>query len=108
MQSDNQTTIEDLARMIQKGFEETITKKEISDKFNDLIASVATKDDIKELKQEVIELRKSVDSLTRAIDKLSKVVDDLRIEYASLMNQTNRHERWFQIIAEKVGVKLEY
>jgi len=122
MVDNKKISIEDLAVMIQRGFEDISTKKEVNDKFeqvdrrfdeNDgkftrLLAFVATQDDIKDIKSEMVELRKTVESLTRAVDRLAKVVDNLRIEYASLMNQVNRHEKWFQLIADKVGVKLEY
>ena len=126
MEIDKSITIEDLARMIQKGFDSTATKEEvdglktemkdgmaelredIDDKFARAFDVFVTKDEVKEIRFELAELRKTVESLTRAVDKLAKVVDDLRIEYSSLANQVARHEKWFQIIAEKVGIKLDY
>ena len=73
-----------------------------------LIEIVATKDDIKDLKQDIDGLRESVQALTVAVDRLVKSMSDLKTEYAAVVNQVNRHEKWFHQIAEKLGIKLEY
>lgn len=72
-----------------------------------LLAVLATKQDVEALKTEVSSLKESVLGLTTAVDGLAKVVDDLRIEYAAVTSQLNRHEQWIRQIAEKVGVALE-
>ena len=61
-----------------------------------------------EIKQDFDALRESVQALTVSVDKLVKAVDDLRTDYVAITNQVNRHEKWFQQIAGKLGIKLEY
>lgn len=61
-----------------------------------------------EIKQDLDALRESIQALTVSVDKLVKAVSDLKTEYAAITNQVNRHEKWFQQIAEKLGMKLEY
>jgi len=61
-----------------------------------------------EIKQDFDALRESIQALTISVDKLVKAVDDLRTDYAAITNQINRHEKWFQQIAGKLGIKLEY
>jgi archaellum component FlaC len=73
-----------------------------------LAGVLATKDDICEIKEDLNGLRESVQSLTISVDRLVKAVSDLRTEYAAIINQVNRHEKWFQMIADKIGVKLDY
>lgn len=65
-------------------------------------------EDMKEVKKEVADLKETMHELVTAIDRLAKVVDDLRIEYAAVVMKVDRHEKWFQQIAEKLGIKLEY
>jgi predicted nucleic acid-binding Zn-ribbon protein len=73
-----------------------------------LIEVLATKEDIKDLKQDVDGLREIVQALVVSIDKLVKAVSDLKTEYVAITNQVSRHEKWFQQIAEKLGMKLEH
>lgn len=73
-----------------------------------IIEVVATKEDIKDLKQDIDSLRESVQALTVSVDRLVKAVGDLKTEYAAIINQVNRHEKWFHQIAGKLGIKLEY
>ena len=61
-----------------------------------------------EIKQDFDALRESIQALTISVDKLVKAVDDLRTDYAAITNQVNRHEKWFQQIAGKLGIKFEY
>lgn len=69
---------------------------------------LATKEDIKDLKEDVDGLREMVQSLVVSVDKLVKAVSDLKTEYAAITNQINRHEKWIEQIADKLGLKLEY
>ncbi|OGZ25381.1 MAG: hypothetical protein A2W71_01485 [Candidatus Nealsonbacteria bacterium RIFCSPLOWO2_02_39_8] len=73
-----------------------------------IIEVVATKEDVKELKEDMSALREMTQSLVISVDKLVKALDDLRTEYASIISQNNRHEKWISQIAQKVGIKLEY
>ena len=73
-----------------------------------LSAVLATKEDIKDLKQETQNLRESLNILTTSVDKLAKSVSDLKVEYVAVMSKVDRHEKWLQQIANKLGLNLEY
>jgi len=73
-----------------------------------LSAVVATKEDIRELREDINGLREMVQTLVVSVDRLVAAVDKLNTEYAAIINQVDRHERWIQQLAEKLGVKLEY
>lgn len=69
---------------------------------------VATKEDVEDIKKDINGLRESVQALAISVDKLVKAVDNLKTEYISMKNQVSRHEKWFQQVADKIGIKLEY
>lgn len=73
-----------------------------------IVAVVATKEDIEDLKQNVNGLRESVQALTISVDQLVKAVANLKTEYIAVKNQINRHEKWIQQLAGKLGVELKY
>ena len=112
-------TIDDLAMMVQRGFEETAKKEDVNKRFDEAKEDVnkrfdrafelfATKDELKELTDRINKLDESVSALTNAVDRLAKAVDDLRVEYSAIAMQVSRHEKWFQQVADKLGIKLEY
>ena len=72
-----------------------------------LSAVLATKEDIKDLREEGDALRENVQALTLAVDGLSKAINDLRTEYAAIANKSSRHDKWILQLAEKIGLKLE-
>ena len=72
-----------------------------------LSAVLATKEDIKDLREETDGLRETVQALIVAVDSLTKAISDLRVEYAAVANKNARHEKWILQLAEKVGLKLE-
>jgi hypothetical protein len=37
----------------------------------------------------------------------AKAIDDLKMEYAAVKLQLDRHDRWIRELAEKVGVELK-
>lgn len=79
-----------------------------SEDIQKLMAVLATKEDVREVREDLEGLRETVHELTIAIDRLAKAVDDLHIEYAAIAMQTTRHEKWIQQIADKLGIKLAY
>src|SRR3989344_2801188 len=83
-------------------------RTEVDGKFTKAFDVFATKDDVKEIKGTLSELQETVHELVGAVDKLAKAVDDLRIEYSAMAMQLNRHEKWIQQLAEKLGIKLDY
>jgi hypothetical protein len=44
----------------------------------------------------------------RALDGITKRLDDDETERAAMNHQLNRHERWHQQTAAKLGMKLDY
>jgi len=83
--------------------------------------TLATKEDIsklltleefdgfgKDIREDINGLREMIQSLVVSVDRLVSAVDGLKTEYASILNQVDRHEKWIQRLAEKLGVKLEY
>jgi uncharacterized coiled-coil DUF342 family protein len=63
--------------------------------------SMATKDDLKELKGMFIDLQTSVDNYAKKADAYFQ-------EMVILSHKVERHEKWFHLIAEKLDIKLEY
>ena len=61
-----------------------------------------------EIKQDLDALRESIQALTISVDRLVKAIDTLNTEYAAIVKQINRHEKWLQQVAEKLGMSLEY
>ena len=73
-----------------------------------LLSVLATKEDIIELKQDMAGLREAVQALTVSVDKLAKAVEDMHQEFMAISAKVDRHEKWIQQIAAKLGIKLEY
>ena len=84
-----------------------LTDKDITNLTVKLSAVLATKEDIRELKSEVADLRESLRSLTTSVDNLAKAVNNLTVEYKAVMSRVDRHEKWIQQIAHKLGLNLE-
>ena len=72
-----------------------------------LFLNIATKDDIKEIKDELADLREVVQGLSVSVDKFVKIAADLKQEHAAISVQLTRHERWFKEIAKKTGISFE-
>ncbi len=49
-----------------------------------------------------------VNELMTAIDAYAKKADTYFQEMVMLSHKVERHEKWFQQIADKLGIKLEY
>jgi len=62
---------------------------------------VATKKDLDELKQDFVNLQTSVDSYAKRADAYFQ-------EMVVLSHKVDRHEKWIQQLATKLGIKLEY
>ena len=78
-----------------------------SDDIRKLIEVFATKEDLKEAVKD-LSTKKDVNDLLNAVDTYAKKADTYFQEMVMLAHKVNRHEKWIQRIAEKVGVKLEY
>lgn len=73
-----------------------------------LLEVLATKEDIRDLNQKFNGLQEMVQSLVVSVDRLVKAVSDLHQEYTMVTSKIDRHEKWIQKLAEKLGVKLDY
>lgn len=62
---------------------------------------VATKTDLGELRKDFLDLQVSVDAYAVKADNYFQ-------EMVALSHKVDRHEKWIQQIAEKIGIKLEY
>ncbi len=72
-----------------------------------LIDVFATKEDLKNM-AENLSTKQDFNDLQSAVDSYAKKSDTYFQEMVMLSHKVDRHEKWFQQIAEKVGVKLEY
>ena len=62
---------------------------------------------IEELKENKAD-KSDINELMNTIDAHAKKADTYFQEMVMLAHKVDRHERWFQQIAEKLGIKLEY
>jgi hypothetical protein len=92
-------TIDELAQMVAKGFEQTATKDDIAQ----IRAEMATKDDLKELEQRMEanfrDVRRDLDDLKK--DRVS------RIEFDDLMARMKLVETKLEIVSGKSGATHE-
>lgn len=65
----------------------------------------ATKEDFAFFQEEI---RTSFSDVLTAVDTYAKKADTYFQEMIMLAHKVDRHEKWFQQIAEKLGIKLEY
>jgi len=59
-------------------------------------------------KQEFEELRKDFSRLANGVDNDAKKADTYFQEMVMLAHKVDRHEKWIQQLATKLGLKLEY
>ena len=78
-----------------------------NDDIRKLIEVFATKEDLKEAVKD-LSTKKDVNDLLNAVDTYAKKADTYFQEMVALAHKVDRHEKWIQQIAEKLGVKLEY
>ena len=72
-----------------------------------LIGAFATKEDLKEAVSN-LSTKEDFNNLLTAVDAYAKKADTFFQEMVALAHKVDRHEKWIQQIAEKLGVKLEY
>ena len=65
----------------------------------------ATKEDFSAFQEE---MRKSFSDMLTAVDTYAQKADTYFQEMVMLSHKVDRHEKWFQQIAEKLGIKLGY
>lgn len=63
-----------------------------------------TKEDLEKLKED---LRNDFNKLRTSVDAYAKKADTYYQEFVALAAKVDRHEKWIQQIAEKIGVELK-
>lgn len=84
----------------------TELKQDISNSQDKILAVVATKQELQEVKNDVADLKELIQGLIISNDSIAKSIGNLSIEYAAITSQLSRHELWIKQIAEKVGLNL--
>ena len=121
---EKEITLDDLALMMGRGFNEVhekmdkgfagVDKKfyEVDSKFDEVykkmgkgFANVDMRFD--EVHKEISELKESFNTLQIAVDGYAKKADDYFQEMVVLSHKVDRIERWVLQLAEKVGVQLK-
>lgn len=72
-----------------------------------LIEVFATREEVA-TKKDLEELRKDFARLESGVDAYAKKADTYFQEMVMLGHKVDRHEKWIQQLAKKLGVKLEY
>lgn len=65
----------------------------------------STKEDFESFREE---MRKSFSDLQTSVDTYAQKADTFFQEMVMLTKKVDRHEKWIQQIAAKLGIKLEY
>ena len=64
-----------------------------------------TKEELEAFREE---MRQEFSDLQTSVDAYAKRADEYFQEMVMLSHKVDRHEKWIQQLAEKLGVKLEY
>ena len=72
-----------------------------------LLEVFASKEDLKEIVKN-LSTKDDFDNLMTSVDGYAKKADAYFQEMVMLSHKVDRHEKWIQQIAEKLGVKLDY
>jgi hypothetical protein len=72
-----------------------------------IVAVVATKQEVAEIRDDVKAVRELTGQVLTGLDGIAKAIDDLKMEYAAVKLQLDRHDRWIRELAEKVGLPLK-
>lgn len=73
-----------------------------------LVALLATKQDVKEIREDVAASREFLQGLLVATDKMATSMGVMGAEYAAVSTQLTRHEKWIKQLSEKAGIQLSY
>lgn len=80
----------------------------IDTKFNGMAVDIAQIKSDKADKKDIDSIKEIFNELQTSVDKYAGKADKYFEEMVSWSAQVKRHEKWLQMIAEKVGIKLEY
>jgi hypothetical protein len=74
---------------------------------NKLTSVLASKKDVKEIRDDMDSLKELVQGLIVSSDNLATGISNMTTEYAAISTQLSRHELWIKEIAKKVGLNLK-
>lgn len=98
----------ELVEYLDKKFQKTATKEDINNLAVELVAreefDLFTKETVKELKN----IKDNINNLQTSVDKYAEKADAYFQEMIMMAHKIDRHEKWFQIVADKLGIKLPY
>lgn len=72
-----------------------------------LVEVFATREEIND-RFELTVTKQELSNLVNAVDAYARKVDTYAKEMAAMANAIRRHETWIKLLAEKLGVNLEY
>lgn len=120
------TTIDDLATMVARGFEGQDKKftnefskidkrfeqqaKRIDNRFEqqDLWISKRLYEQEERFNKRIEEFDRKYDNIMTGIDRLAKILETYYQEHLALGVKVDRHEEWIRQVAEKMGIQLKY
>ena len=98
----------ELVKYLDEKFGKVDNKFNEADKrFDRLFSVFATKEDLKEAINN-LSTKEDFNKLLSAVDAYAKRADTYFQEMVALSHKVDRHEKWIQQLAEKLGMKLEY
>jgi len=106
----NKVTIEDLAIMVAKGFENTATK----DDFNMLKGEIgdvkkdveSLKKDVESLKKDVEKIKQDIEGMNDRLDGTNNRIDDLAETKVSKIKHKELEDQVAFLVRKKTGVKI--
>ena len=99
----NKVTIEDLAIMVAKGFENTATK----DDFNMLKGEIGdVKKDVESLKKDVEKIKQDIEGMNDRLDGTNNRIDDLAETKVSKIKHKELEDQVAFLVRKKTGVKI--
>ena len=72
-----------------------------------IIEVFTTRDELKELLSNLV-TKEEFSDLQTSVGAYAQKADAYFQEMVMLAHKVDRHEKWFHLIAEKLGIKLEY
>lgn len=96
--------LSELVQYLDKKFQETASKDDVA-KLSLRVMNIAGM--INNLQENKAD-KSDINNLLNAVDAYAKKADTYFQEMVMLSHKVDRHEKWFHLMAEKLGIKLEY
>lgn len=96
--------LSELVQYLDKKFQETATKNDVASLSLKVDNITGIINDLQENKAD----KSDINNLLTAVDAYAKKADTYFQEMVMLSHKVDRHEKWFHLLADKLGVKLDY